>query len=142
MKLLIVVLTFILLGACGGAPTSAPSANAEKAAAPAKAPDENAALAALKDIHQAQADYFRRNRRYALTLEELTDERFLKKEPTINDTGYDIRLRPAADAASYTVLATPASGAPEVRRFFTNQTGEIRAEQGKDANAQSPLISN
>jgi len=109
-----------------------------------KAPDEIAALAAISDVNAAQKTYFARNRRYALTYEELTGALFLKEEPTAQKTGYDIKLRPAADAATYTVLGIPSpptASSPGARHFFSDQTGIIRAEEGKDANAQSPSIS-
>jgi hypothetical protein len=106
-----------------------------------KGPDEIAAVAAISDVNAAQKTYFARNRRYALTYEELTEAHFLKEEPTLQKTGYDIKLRPAADAASYTVLAIPSTSTPGARHFFSDQTGTIRAEEGKDANAQSPAIS-
>ena len=109
-----------------------------------KEPDEIAALAAISDVNAAQKTYFALNRRYALSYEELAEARFLKEEPAVEKTGYDIKLRPAADAASYAILAIPsassASPAP-ARHFFSDQTGIIRAEEGKDANAQSPAIS-
>ena len=110
-----------------------------------KEPDEIAAVAAISDVNAAQKTYFARNRRYALTYEELAEARFLKEEPTIEKTGYDIKLRPAADAASYAILAIPSASSSTSlvppRHFFSDQTGIIRAEEGKDANAQSPSIS-
>jgi hypothetical protein len=54
--------------------------------------------------------------------------------------GYEIRLRPAPDAATYTAVARPAGAATNVNYFFTDQTGIIRAETGKDATVQSPEI--
>ena len=88
-------------------------------------------MAALKEITQAQSDYFQRNRRYALDYDELIMARFLSQEPSAGEIGYDIRMRPAADAASYTVSATPV-GAPaagsSARRMSSNQTGEILFE--------------
>ena len=109
-----------------------------------KEPDEIAAVAAISDVNAAQKTYFARNRRYALSYEELAEARFLKEEPTIEKTGYDIKLRPAADAATYTVVGIPSpptASPPGARHFFSDQTGIIRAEEGKDANAQSPAIS-
>ena len=109
-----------------------------------KEPDEIAAVAAISDVNAAQKTYFARNRRYALTYEELAEARFLKEEPTIEKTGYDMKLRPAADAPTYTVVGIPSpptASPPGARHFFSDQTGIIRAEEGKDANAQSPSIS-
>src|SRR5688572_11001869 len=102
VKLILGLVAFVILTACSQEPqtqqTSEPIISPAPAA-PEKAPDEAAALAAVAQINTAQKDYFSRNRRYALTYEELIDELFLKEEPTVRSTGYEIRLRPAADAA-------------------------------------------
>jgi hypothetical protein len=129
----------LLLAACGGTPAPDQKQD-QRATGTQKAPDENAAIAAVSQINAAQKDFFARNRRYALTYEELMPL-FLKEEPTAAKTGYDIKLRPSADAASYTIVAAPAAPSPSARYFFSDQTGTVRAEQGRDASAQSPTIS-
>jgi hypothetical protein len=103
---------------------------------PAKPPDETAALAALKDINRAQADFIRRTRRYAQRTEELLADRLLTAEPAAE--GYTIVMLPSADAVRYTITAKP--GTEGARHFFTDQTGVIRAESGKPATSQSPEI--
>ena len=101
-----------------------------------KAPDDAAAVVALKEINRAQADFIRRTRRYAQSVDELIAQHLLSTEPTAVETGYDFLMRPSPDAVSYTVTATPS--APEARHFFTDQTGVIRAESGKPATSTSP----
>jgi hypothetical protein len=141
MRGVLIVLALVLNAGCGAAPApQSQEAPSPQAAAPQKAPDENAALAAITNINKAQKDFFARYRRYALTYEELIDAFFLKEEPTTASTGYDVRLRPAADAASYTIRATPVTPSATAKHFFSDQTGEIHAEKGKDADAQSPKI--
>ena len=132
-------LLVVILAGCDGQPSE--KTVTQPPAAQQKAPDEPAALAAIAEVNAAQKICIARNRRYALTYEELREALFLKEEPTVEKTGYDIKLRPAADAGSYTVLAVPSTPSSEARYFFSDQTGVIRAEQGKDANAQSPAIS-
>ena len=102
----------------------------------AKPPDESAAIAALKDLNRAQADFIRRTRRYAQRTEELIADHLLTAEPSA--AGYTLSMFPSADAVSYTARATPAQ--PAARHFFTDQTGVIRAENGKPATAESPEI--
>lgn len=114
------------------------SCSTETPPAGAKAPDDAAAVAALKEIHRAQQDFIRRTRRYAQTFDELIAEHLLTAEPTLAETGYEFKLRPSPDAVSYTVTATPS--APEARYFLTDQTGVIHAEAGKPATATSPEI--
>jgi len=113
------------------------SCSSEKPSAPevaAKAPDETAATAALKDINRAQADFIRRTRRYAQRTDELIADRLLSAEPAAD--GYTIQMLPSADAVSYSVTATPRT--PGGQHFFTDKTGVIRAETGKPATAGSP----
>lgn len=138
LRVLLTMMVLAALAACGG--DTADSGPAPSAAPPPKAPDENAAIAAITEVNKAQADYFFRNRRYALTYDELKEAFFLKQEPTVEATGYDIRLRPSADAAGYTIVGIPASSPATTRHFFSDKTGQIRAETGKDASAQSPAI--
>jgi hypothetical protein len=109
------------------------------APATTKAPDEAAAIQALKDITQAQADFIRRTRRYAQSYDELIADHLLSAEPSTEQTGYKIDMRPSPDAVSYTVSATP-SGSAEARHFFTDQTGGIHVETGKPATADSPKL--
>ena len=142
MKPVLAFLIVMVLAGCGGQPPVQQEAPATPPPAPPqKAPDEPAALAAIADVNAAQKTYIARYRRYALTYDELTEVLFLKEEPTVQKTGYDIKLRPAADAASYIVLGIPSAPSSTARHFFSNQTGVIRAEQGKDANVQSPGVS-
>ena len=145
MKAMKPVLAFsvvMILAGCGGQPpVQQETAATQPPAAPQKAPDESAALAAISGVNAAQKTYIARYRRYALTYDELIEALFLKEEPTVQKTGYDIKLRPAADAASYAVLGIPSAPSPAARHFFSDQTGVIRAEEGKDANVRSPAIS-
>ena len=105
-----------------------------------KAPDEAAAIAALKEINRAQADFIRRTRRYPQSFNELIAEHLLTAEPTEEQTGYKFSLAPSPDAVSYTLKATPTSTG--ARHFFTDQTGVIRAEQDKPATVESPALPN
>jgi hypothetical protein len=114
---------------------------AKSATGAAKAPDENAALDALRKGNEAQTTYFKLNRRYALTYDELVEAHLLNGEPTAAQTGYDFKLRPAADAQTYKISVAPSGGAAAtVRYFYTDNTGVIRAETGKDASADSPEV--
>jgi hypothetical protein len=142
MKSLVIIFALVALTACSGGPSTPqqPEAQSDAPAPVQKAPDEDAAIAAIAAVNAAQKDYLGRYRRYALSYEELMQVLFLKEEPGPEKTGYDISLRPSADAARYTVIANPATPSPTARHFFSDQTGEIRAEQGKDANAQSPTV--
>src|SRR5438477_12384671 len=137
MKSFVIFFLALTFAGCAGSP-SAPQPTA--LAALQKAPDENAAIAATVAVNAAQKVYLARYHRYALSYEELMQGVFLKEEPVPEKTGYEINLRPSADAARYTIVAAPATASPTARHFFSDQTGNIRAELGKEANAQSPPI--
>ena len=118
---------------------SAKSSGAGAPSANAKPPDESAALDAIAKINDAEANYFRRNRRYALTFDELVDAHLLNSAPTA-DTGYDFSLRPAADAQTYKLAVNPTASSPTARHFLTDESGAVHAEAGRDATGDSPKI--
>jgi hypothetical protein len=141
------VLTLLLvLSTLPGCSNETPTMKTEVKAAPPgqsalKPPQEAVAVDLLRKINEAQATYFKINRRYALTYDELIEARLLPKEPSAEETGYDFKLRPAADAASFKISVTPSDpSATNARYLFMDQTGVIRAETGKEATADSPAI--
>jgi hypothetical protein len=136
----------MFLAGCGGS-NSTPSmqsiANkASSASQPSagKAPDESAALDAIAKINDAESNYFRRNRRYALTFDELVDAHLLDSAPESAQIGYDFSLRPSADAQTYNLSVNPTAPTASVRHFFTDNSGAVRAEAGRDATPDSPKI--
>jgi hypothetical protein len=135
----------ITLAGCAGSPAPT-TQSGDKAAvsgvqvSSAKAPDENAALDAIAKVNGAQSTYFKLNRRYALTFDELIEAHLLKSEPTAAEAGYDFTLRPAADAQTYKLTAVPSTPSPTHRHFLTDQSGTVHAETGKDATLDSPKV--
>jgi len=137
----VLLLIAIVLSGCGGnTPTMQNGAASGAAAAGSKPPDETAALDAIAKISDAQTNYFRRNRRYALSFDELVDAHLLNSAPTAAQIGYDFSLRPSADAQTYKLSVNPTVPAPTSRHFFSDESGTIHAETGKDASAESPKI--
>jgi hypothetical protein len=137
----VLLLVAIALTGCGGnTPTMQNGAASGGQASGGKAPDETAALDAITKISDAQTNYFRRNRRYALTFDELIDAHLLNTTPTAAQTGYDFSLRPSADAQTYKLSVNPTTPAPTARHFFSDESGTVRAETGKDASGDSPKI--
>ena len=133
----------VLLAACGNEPAPTMQKNSQPAApttAAPKPPDEDAALDGIKKVIDGQATYFKVNRRYALTFDELLEARMLAAEPTAAQTGYEFKLRPAADTQTYKLFVSPAAASATARSFFTDNKGVIHAETGKDATAESPAL--
>jgi hypothetical protein len=131
-----------MLAACGN---ETPTMKTEVKTAPSrpasKAPDQNAAMDVMRKINESQATYFKINRRYALTFDELTEARLLSSEPSTAETGYDFKLRPAADAQTFKLSVSPTdSSNTATSHLFMDQTGVIRVETGKDATAESPPV--
>jgi hypothetical protein len=133
------LLIALFLAGCGGNTGTAPQNGAPQAAA-AVAPNEVAALDAISRINDAQANYFRRNRRYGLNFDELVESHLLKADPSAEQTGYDFKLRPAADAQTYKLSVTPAGSSATARYFFTDESGAVHADTGRDATADSPKL--
>jgi hypothetical protein len=127
----------LALAGCAGETKPTMQTSTERAAA--KPPDENAAVDIIKQVIEAQATHFKVNRRYALSFEELVAAHLLTSEPTTAQTGYEFKLRPAADAQTYKLAVTPAASS-SARSFFTDNTGVIHAETGKEATAESPAL--
>src|SRR5262245_60488851 len=90
-----------------------------------KPPDEAGAIAALKAINQAQQDFIRKTRRYALLYDELVSAHLLNEKPSKEKLGYDISMRPSPDAEFYSITATPVGTGP-ARSFYTDKSGVIR----------------
>ena len=133
MKTLRIVIAFCTLAALLSCSTET-----KPAPLPAKAPDESAAIEALRKVIEAQTNFIHRTRRYAQSFDELIKDHLLSAEPKKADTGYDFLLLPSPDAVSYTITVTPsAAGA---RYFFADQTGVLRAEKDKPATAASPAL--
>jgi len=144
VKNVTLLLAVIMLAGCGGNTTPSMQTTA-KEAAPAqpsnsKAPDESAALDTIAKVNDAESSYFRRNRRYALTFDELVEAHLLISVPASAQTGYDFTLRPSADAQTYKLAVNPAAPSPTARHFFSDESGTVRAEAGRDATADSPKI--
>lgn len=132
IRRLALFLPLLLCWACGPATSKVDTV--------ATAPDEAAAITTLKQVNQAQQDFIRQNRRYALTYDELIQSHLLDKNPAALAIGYDIQMRPSADAESYTLTAAPLTTPEAVRHFFTDQTGILRGEMGKPAGLESPEL--
>jgi hypothetical protein len=130
LKGILALFTLAFLLACSSEPAPAPP--------PAQAPDESAAIEAIRQVTEAQTNFMRRTRRYAQTFDELINDHLLNAAPKKADTGYDFLLLPSPDAVSYTVTATPS--APGARYFFADQTGVMRSEKDKPATSASPAL--
>jgi hypothetical protein len=135
----ICMLLILGLAGCSEAPkSSTPAAAQPTMSQPA---DDAGAVKTLREINTAQANYQHRTRRFALSFDELVEAHLLNQDPAKSISGYEISLHPSADAESYTLAATPTTPGTNAKYFFSDKSGVIRVEQGKDAGAASPPIS-
>jgi len=135
-KNLAVVIVLILSG-CGGA---GPVTDTTQDTVPVILADEAAALEAIRDIREAQADFMARQRRYAQFMDELVDALMIPDEPIWAGSGYRIRIRPTPAADGYSATVTAPSEAPEVRSFYVDESGVIRWAVGEAATADSSVL--
>ena len=139
MKPIFILFMIAGLVSCSEAPKTNTAAGAQPTMS--QSADDAGAIKSLKEINSAQADYQHRTRRFALSFDELVQAHVLNQDPSKSVTGYEISLHPSPDAESYSLTATPTVSGANAKYFFSDKSGVIRAEQGKDANAASPPIS-
>jgi hypothetical protein len=129
----------IVLAGCSGSSPATPTASQTSTPAAVK-PDETVALTLIRKINEAEATFFKINRRYAIEFEELIEAHLMDSQPSSPATGYKFNLHPTPDAAAYKMSVVPSDSSAPVRHFFTDQSGVIHAETGKDATAESPTV--
>ncbi len=98
-----------------------------------------AALAAVRQIDEAQANFIATRRRYAITIEELVEQIMLPEDPSRPDLGYDIDMRGSPNADRYSITAEPTSGVSAKRAYFSDGSG-VRWALGEAATVDSPAL--
>lgn len=105
--------------------------------------NESSAIYNLRAVISAQAGFFSANSRFATGFDELTTASppFLNGDwGSAERSGYEFTME--GEDADFTSNANASAyGVTGVRGFFTDSTGIIRANQGADADADSPPIS-
>ncbi len=117
--------------------TTPSAVEAEALLGEVSAASEAQALQAVRDVSEAQTNFVNLNRRYALTLGELVQELTLGEDPSLADSGYQIRMRGSPNADTYSLTAQPSTRIDSKRSFFVDSTGIIRWELGQPATADS-----
>ena len=116
------------------------AAKAEALLGEVRSASEAKALEAVRNVIEAQVNFISLNRRYALTLGELVQELTLDEDPSLADSGYQIRMRGSPNADNYSLTAEPSIETVAKRSFFADSTGTIRWELGQPATADSPEL--
>lgn len=106
---------------------------------PARSDSEFAALAYMRVVIRAEKAFNKQYSHYALTLNELVHSgNFTKRMVDPNRGDYTASYKGKKE--SYTLTMTPKSPAPDHRYFYTDDDGKIRGEEGKPADANSPVV--
>lgn len=104
---------------------------------------ETTVIAALRQIHSAQVQYFILNGKFADKFDDLTSQQFTSLELTDKKkeySGYKFDLDAEDDEPEWEAEAEPKKKDSQARYFYVDQTGVIRYNVGKDADDEDPPI--
>lgn len=148
---LCVILTAILLAASAlfaqdAPPSAAPAAGAETSSYqpkfkgdPARSDSEAAALAYMRVVLRAQHRFEKQYDHFATSLEELVHSGSFTKRMVNPDRGdYTASFKGKKD--SFVLTMTPKTPDAQHRYFYAEDDGKIHADEGKPADASSPLV--
>jgi hypothetical protein len=106
---------------------------------PARSDSEFAALAYMRVVIRAEKAFNKQYGHYALTLNELVHSgNFTKRMVDPNRGDYTASYKGKKE--SYTLTMTPKAADADHRYFYTDDDGKIRADEGKPADENSPIL--
>ncbi len=106
---------------------------------PALSDSEFAALAYMRVVIRAEKAFNKQYSHYALTLNELVHSgNFTKRMVDPNRGDYTATYKGKKE--SYTLTMTPKTPGADHRYFYADDDGKIRGEEGKPADANSPIV--
>jgi hypothetical protein len=106
---------------------------------PARSDSEAAALAYMRVTVRAQRLFNRQYGHYATSLQELVHSGSFTKRMVNPDRGdYTASFRGKKD--SYVLTMTPKNMDAQHRSFYADEDGKIRGDDGKPADANSPIV--
>ena len=119
---------------CGTAAAQAPAGPAG-----ANSPAEAKALGYLHTVYVAETLYKKKHKEYAKTLAGLVGQGSFTRRMASGDRG-DYAARLSGTGTGFALSMVPKTFDAEHRAFFVNETGTVRVETDKPANAQSPKL--
>jgi hypothetical protein len=106
---------------------------------PARSDSEYNAIAYVRTVVRAEKQFEKQYGHYALTLNELVHTgNFTKRMVDPNRGDYTAVYKGKKD--SYQLTMTPRTPDTEHRYFYADDDGKIRGEEGKAADADSPIV--
>jgi hypothetical protein len=108
---------------------------------PARSDSEAAALGYLRTFLRAQRIYKRKNNHYATSLLELAHTGSFTRRMVNTDRGdYTVEFRSHKDKDKFEITMVPKQLAANLRSFFADEEGKIRADETKVADESSPIL--
>ena len=132
------VLSILLLGAMASAQAAyQPKFKGD----PAHSDSEAAALGYMRTFLRAQKIYKKKNDHYATSLMDLTKTGSFTRRMANPDRGdYTVKFKSHKEKDTFEITMVPKQEDPDHRSFFSDDQGKIRADDQKEADANSPVL--
>ena len=108
---------------------------------PAHSDSEAAALGYMRTFLRAQKIYKKKNDHYATSLMDLTKTGSFTRRMANPDRGdYTVKFKSHKEKDTFEITMVPKQEDPDHRSFFSDDQGKIRADDQKEADANSPVL--
>lgn len=139
-RIFLVPATLLLLALLGAAQTQATYQPKFKGD-PARSDSEAAALGYMRTFLRAQRIYKKKNDHYATSLLDLVHTgSFTRRMAATQQGDYTVKFTPHKEKDTFEITMTPKQEDATHRSFFADQEGKIRADEQKEADANSPVL--
>jgi len=108
---------------------------------PARSDSEAAALGYMRTFLRAQRLYKRKNAHYATTLLDLAKTGSFTRRMVSTERGdYTVKFHPHKEKDTFEITMVPKQLDTTHRSFFSDEQGQIRADEQKEADEGSPVL--
>lgn len=140
MKTSILRVAAILLLSCMAAMAQTPYQPKFKGD-PAKSDSEAAALGYMRTVLRAQKVYYKKNNKYAASLSDLVHTGSFTKRMVNPDRGdYSVGFKANKNKDGFDLTLTPKQLDAEHRSFYSDEDGQIHADDQEPATDRSPIV--
>lgn len=108
---------------------------------PAKSDSEAAALGYMRTVLRAQKVYYKKNNKYAASLSDLVHTGSFTKRMVNPDRGdYSVGFKANKNKDGFDLTLTPKQLDAEHRSFYSDEDGQIHADDQEPATDRSPIV--
>jgi hypothetical protein len=108
---------------------------------PAKSDSEAAALGYMRTVLRAQKVYYKKNNKYAASLSDLVHTGSFTKRMVNPDRGdYSVGFKANKNKDGFDLTLTPKQLDAEHRSFYSDEDGQIHADDQAPATDKSPVV--